>query len=144
MFNRTVEYALLFSFYLARAGRATIHDAAANMKLSESFLTQVTYKMCKSGQITSFKGPGGGYELMKGVTIYDVINSVATTDLFSRETLDKLSQGSIEQRTLNLYSLRFADAAYPLYDMQIKHAVQVVINSEIEKLDRMPTNGTIN
>lgn len=81
--NKDVQYAMLFVLYTKRVGRATVEGAAKNLKISKSFLEQITRKLRMGGLIKAIKGPGGGYELKQGIIFtIDIFNAISPIDLF--------------------------------------------------------------
>jgi len=144
MLNKKMQIGLLYSFYLARAGTATVHDAAKELKIPEAFLAQVAWKLKKKDLIVSHKGPGGGYKLTPGITIYDVVTALGNINTLKNEELQNLMRGNIEHRVLASFAASLDAYIYPIYDYTIVKAVQKIINAELMILDKMPIPDKLN
>jgi Rrf2 family protein len=82
MLSKTAEYALRAVTYLAaHSGSSASADVLAEQtKVPRRYLHRVLQDLVKDEIVRSRPGPGGGYELAKGIavlTILDVINAVA-------------------------------------------------------------------
>lgn len=64
---------LLLVLYIARAGRCKLSEAAEQLGVSLHFLEQIARSLRVSGVLVSFRGPGGGYELLAEPTIGQVL-----------------------------------------------------------------------
>lgn len=67
------QYGLLLTLYIARAGRCKVSDAAEQLGLSVDFLEQISRRLRLAGVLSSFRGPGGGYELLGEPTVAQVV-----------------------------------------------------------------------
>jgi DNA-binding IscR family transcriptional regulator len=95
------EYALLFTLYVARAGRATVSSAAKSLALSPSFLEQVARNLRMADILKVVRGPGGGYELIGTPTIGGVLKAVGVGQLMSvSDTVHNARSPMTEHRAL--------------------------------------------
>lgn len=142
-FNKNTQYALLLSLYLCRAGRAKVSDIAAELALSPSLLASVANKMRREGVIRSFRGPGGGFELVnKDVSIAEA-SMVGDTPLIKPRDAKKYAR-SIEGRALialTNYVTYCIAQSFTTELMTVSHEVQMKDNKHFETLtDESPVN----
>jgi Rrf2 family iron-sulfur cluster assembly transcriptional regulator len=64
---------LLLVLYVARAGRCKLSEAAKELQLPLPFLEQIANKLRRGGVLESFRGPGGGYQLLGEPTVARVL-----------------------------------------------------------------------
>lgn len=139
--NKKTQYGLMFTLYLARAGRATIDDAAHNMSLSKSFLEQVARRLRISGVISSVRGPGGGYELKADARMMDVFNSLSPVTILNKADYIQLSKGMPEARALAHYSQTITLGVYPVLNRKIRSVMSELVANEMVHLNRLDVNG---
>jgi len=129
------QYAILLSLYIARAGRANIETAAANLGLSESFLYQVARNLRKGNILNSIRGPGGGYELVNSIRLLDVLSSIDGNGLLSQTERLKYATGVPEERALELIVSNMGLAMWPLLNKPIKTIMAELSSKETSILN---------
>ncbi|MBA2114172.1 RrF2 family transcriptional regulator [Bremerella alba] len=81
MISKTAEYALRAVACLAAEGEPASADLLAEKtKVPRRYLHRVLQDLAAAGLLTSRRGPGGGYEIIRNVdeiTILDVVNAVS-------------------------------------------------------------------
>lgn len=97
-FNKKTQYAFLLSLYLARSGRSTVKTAAANLGLSVQFLQNVAHKLKEAGIVASFRGPNGGYELTRHITMGEVFRATEPALLLESQEFRAYKLGATEHR----------------------------------------------
>lgn len=141
MFNKEVQYGLLFTIYLCRAGRATTTVAAQNLNVPKPFLDQVARRLRLANVLKSSKGPGGGYELVGHPLVQDVIQALSTTDIIDAKQLQKYSLGKSEHRALANYAKTMAETLKPLYNNTVRQLGNDLVVAELYKMEN--TQGAI-
>jgi Rrf2 family iron-sulfur cluster assembly transcriptional regulator len=139
--NKETQYAVLFALYLARAGRATVDTAAANLSISKSFLQRVAHKLKQKAVITSVRGPGGGYELVNDIRLIDVFNAAGDNGLLSQTDRNKFATGGLEERALELFVSNLGMAMWPLLNRTVRNVMNEIIVNETAHLNRLDTKG---
>ena len=139
--NKDTQYGILFSLYLSRAGRATLEDAASELKLPKNFLAQVVRKMRLKGLVRSVRGPGGGYELTKEVTPLDILNVFDAYNIINSKEQSNYLTGGPEERAFALYAKNLSLALYPLLARKIKNVMSELVANEVAKLDKLDMKG---
>jgi Rrf2 family cysteine metabolism transcriptional repressor len=133
--NKKMQYAVLFSLYVSRAGRATVEVAADNLSLSRSFLEQVARKLRIAGVVKSVRGPNGGYELVGDPTVYDVLTAVAPVKLLGPEATDYKS-GKAEERAFYRFALNLGNSIMPVLRKSISKVNDELVVSEVAAMER--------
>src|SRR5919112_6715910 len=82
MISRTAEYALRAVVHLAARGESgsqTLGQIAGGTRVPEGYLSKVLQQLARGGVITSQRGLGGGFRLVKApgeLSLYEVIQTV--------------------------------------------------------------------
>lgn len=139
--NKKTQYGLMFTLYLARAGRATVEDASHNLLLSKSFLEQVARRLRLAGVISSVRGPGGGYELKTDARMMDVFNALSPVSFISKVEYAQLSKGMPEARALAHYSQTLNLGVYPVLNRKVRSVMSELVANEMVHLNRLDVNG---
>lgn len=139
--TRKVQYGVLFSLYLARAGRATIEDAAHNLGVSKPFLEQVARRLRIAGVISSTRGPGGGYEIDREATMVQVFNALSPVSFLTNEEYVKYAKGAPENRALALYTQHLALGLHPVLRRKVSTVMNDLVANELVHLNRLDVNG---
>lgn len=78
--TKKVENGLLLCLYLARKGRTRLETASGHLGVSLHFLEQIALKLRNENVLTSFRGPGGGYDILPDVTAFDVMKALSQSN----------------------------------------------------------------
>jgi len=127
--------------YLSRAGRAKVEDVAANLNLSHSFLNQVARKLKLTGVLFSFKGPGGGYELVEDARMVDIFTALSPFILLDSEEVRRYASGQPEGRALVDYAKNLGSSSYIVLRRKVKDVMNVLIANEVKHFGMLDTNG---
>lgn len=84
IFSKKIQYALMLVFQLDREGRTTIQDVAKEFGIPEQFLQQIAVKLRKAKVVKSFRGPGGGYELIGEPRLSDIFLALGKSSVISK------------------------------------------------------------
>ena len=82
MFSKACEYAIKIMIYLAEAEQANrrtgLHEITKAVKSPEAFTAKILQQLVKYRLLSSFKGPSGGYQLIKDkqVILIDIVKAV--------------------------------------------------------------------
>ena len=76
--SKATDYALLFLSNLSKQPkrRWSVRQAAQSLNLSQRFLANIVHQLGKAGIVTTFKGAGGGVQLVRDpetIPILDVV-----------------------------------------------------------------------
>lgn len=143
-FNKNIQYGILFSLYLARAGRATVRDAAANLDLSKSLLEQVARKMRLGGVVTSVRGPGGGYELSSEATVTSVILCFEDIGFLPVRDAKRYVKGQPEERALFNYTWGLNSVVTKLLNRKVSWIMKELVANEMALLNKLNVKGLEN
>lgn len=143
--SKEAQYAILFGMYLTRAGRGTVTDAAANLRLSKPFLSQVANKLRLASMIVSHRGPGGGFEIIsKETTVYDFINALDIDfNLVDGNDQSRYKLGQLETRALATYAKWYGMNAYKMLDIKLTYLVDNVQKQELSLMDSVMDTGVM-
>jgi Rrf2 family protein len=74
--NVSVQYAIIIIKALKHESKALLpgYKISKDYDLSNAFVDQILRKLKAAGIVKSSRGPGGGYKIVKDVTVYDLIN----------------------------------------------------------------------
>lgn len=133
--NKKVQYGILFTLYIIRAGRVTIDAASDNLKLSKSFLEQVARLLRVKGVIKSIRGPNGGYEIEGEPTILDVVNALDPVKLLNADEIDTYAHGEHEHRALVQYAFTLNRGLMPLLRQKVKAVGIELVVQELVRLE---------
>ncbi len=139
--NKRLQYGLLLSLYLSRAGRAKLEDIAINLKLSRSFLEQVAKKLRISGVLFSFKGPGGGYELKEDARMVDIFSALSPFHMLTKKESWAYAAGEPEMRALENYAKNLESTAYVVLRRKVKDVMNVLVANEVKHFGTLNING---
>ncbi len=142
--NKITQYSLLFCLYLARAGRANVKDIAANLSLPKRFLEQIARKLKLAGVVNSVRGPGGGYSLVEGIKIIQIINAVTEVSLLTKTEHFNYIKGQPEERALALYTSWIGSKQSTMLNMTVTNVMEVLVKAEMHTLDNKNLNGMDN
>lgn len=142
--NKDTQYGVLFTLYIARAGRAKVSDAADNLGLSESFLAQIARKLRLAGVINSVKGPGGGYELNGEPKMSQVFKAFTPDVLLTTKEIMGHMRGGLEQRSFVHYIAGIDRSMRSLLDKKITVVMRDYAAGEAGKLDSLDLKGLEN
>jgi hypothetical protein len=142
--NNKVQYGLLFCLYLSRAGRGTIEDAAANLGLSKTFLTQVAHKLKVAGVLVSFRGPGGGYELKEEARMVEIFTALSPFVLLNSKELKRYVSGPPEHRALADFTTNVVASSYVVLRRKVKDVMNVLVANEVKHFGLININGLEN
>ena len=90
MLSRTAEYALRAIVHLAAQGAdasLNVAQIAQSTKVPQGYLSKVLQQLVRGGVITSQRGMGGGFRLVKSaadLTLYEVIQAVDPIERIER------------------------------------------------------------
>lgn len=107
-----VECGLLFTWYLTRAGKATIKDAAYNMEVYEPTLSSSAKALVKAN-LLALCSPNT-YELVGNPTVKQVIEAFGSTSTMEVKRYLSYKLMSTECRTLAYFS-KMLDSALDSY-----------------------------
>lgn len=102
--NKNAQYAILFTLYLTRAGKAPIENATENMQLSKPLMFQVVRKLRIAGIVKSHRGRYGGYTLIGEPTVKEIIQAVSNTDILGSKEINDYKNGTLEQKALLVFT----------------------------------------
>lgn len=143
-FTKEVQYGMLLALYLSRAGRAKAEDVAANLGLSVAFIQKVAGKLKRVGVITSFMGPGGGYELRTGVTVRNVITCFESVNFLTPQEHLILGSGETEERAFSNYGKNLDNALSKLLNRTISSVAREQSANEKAVMDKLDIKGLEN
>jgi Rrf2 family protein len=81
MLSQTTEYALAAAVHLAEhrgEGPLRVGDIASELNIPQNYLSKILHSFARSGILSSTRGPGGGFELVRDpdeVLLADVVRS---------------------------------------------------------------------
>lgn len=131
-FNKKTIYGLLFCLYVDRAGRATVGEAAANLKAPLYFLQAIAGQLTKAGVLTSHRGPHGGFSLVnEEVTVLSVYKALNTPS-DAKSALGR--SGSMERRALSHFLGDAQEFFYHGLSIPIKGVNHTLVQKEIDSL----------
>ena len=137
VFNKKIQYGLLLTIYLVRAGRANAETAAQNLNISLFFLNQVARKLRIASVIKSVKGPGGGYELVGEPKVKDVFKALGGYSVMKQKDKDTLLLGNTEKRVLGLFVTTVQKELISISELTIRSLVTQSVTKEMGKLDSL-------
>jgi len=81
LFSRSCEYGLQAVLYLAQQSDkyTLIKEISENLEIPTHFLAKILQNLTKSGLLTSYKGPGGGFALAmpaEKMTLLQVVQAI--------------------------------------------------------------------
>jgi len=136
IFSKKVQYGMLLTLYLSRAGRSKADAIAGTLGLSRSFLDQVARKLRQAGVIKSAKGPGGGYELVGEPTVKDVFRALGGIPVMKSKDHDVLKTGvDTEKRSLSRYVYALKTSLSLLMDTPVRAIVTDSVKDELSQLN---------
>lgn len=139
-FNKNVQYALLFTLYLCRAGKATVDTASQNLGLSRTLLEQVSRKLRIAGIFKSTKGPSGGYELVTNPTVLDLIKAVDKVEWLKVKEVATYQRGESEHRALVCFARRFGKTTATELNKTVRSLNNDLLIEEMNQFDK-PITG---
>lgn len=136
--TKKVQNGLLFVMYALRGGTVKIEDAAANLNLDKSFLSQVANKLKQAGVMKSKMGPGGGYTVVDDEVSVGQIIKVLT----EKQTVIQFTNlANLEYRALDLF---LSDNQRFLNRIPVISLLEETINTENYLFDQTPVPGGTN
>lgn len=130
-FSKQLQYGLIFVLSMAKNGKITIGKFSSDTGIPVPFLEQIARKLKISGIITSTRGPTGGYELIEGSTVLEVIESLSTSSVLSTNDFFKYRSGeTVEERALANFSLNLSSGIMNVIDRQIKNVLNETVANE--------------
>lgn len=130
-FTKKIRYGFLFSLYVYRAGRATVSEAAHELKLKKPFLQQIAGALKQAGILTSTRGPGGGYSLKDGTTMLEIYLAL---DTYERPL--KMSNTTQEGRALIKFLFTNRLVMHKQLNRTVKNVMQELVANEVATLAR--------
>lgn len=88
MFSRACEYAIKIMIYIAaneEVGKRTgLREVTVAIDSPEAFTAKILQQLVKSNLLDSFKGPTGGFELVKNkeIRLIDIVSAIDGDKLF--------------------------------------------------------------
>ena len=90
MFSKTCKYGIKALIYIAiqsiEGKRVTLGEISKKTDTPEAFTAKILGALSKSGLVSSFTGPNGGFEIgvdkMKSVTLSDIVSVIDGDDIF--------------------------------------------------------------
>ncbi len=131
-FTKKVRYGFIFALYIYRAGRATVAQAAEELKLRRPFLQQVAARLKKMDILVSVKGPGGGYSLKEDSTMLDIYLALSTYD----EIVHRVAYGTQELRAVNAFLTTHKIVMHKQLNRTVKNVMQELVANEVATLQR--------
>ncbi len=141
--NKNIQYGLLFTLYLCRAGRATVQGASEGLGISYQLLSQVATKLRKAKVIKSVRGPGGGYELTGEPLVVDVFNALSPVALLKATEGLRYIRGGQEERSLMNYVNNLGYALAPLLKRKVRNVGNELVAAEMFKLNAVMPNASV-
>jgi Rrf2 family transcriptional regulator, iron-sulfur cluster assembly transcription factor len=90
MLSNSCRYGIRAVIYLASqpksAGKTGIRKISADLDLPTPFLAKILQQLAKQKILSSSKGPGGGFSLLRDprkITLLDIVNSIDSPDVFT-------------------------------------------------------------
>lgn len=133
--NKKAQYGVLLCLYIARAGRATIPEASANLKLSTPFLEQIARKLRIAGILTSVRGVKGGYEMPGEPTIAQILKALSPASILTPEENRDYTRGEPEHRALAMFARRLTLGVSHFTKGSIRAISEELVNVELERMD---------
>lgn len=130
-FNKPFQYAFLICSYLARAGRATAKDMAANLNVPEAELKPIIKQLKKFRYITYRTGTGGGYRLKPGLQVYQIYQLYHSHSLLTSAEHFKYSKGEFENRALATFASIVGQLMFTQFMLSFTK-----LNKEIGKIEQ--------
>lgn len=127
------QYALTFTIYLLRTGKARIEDAARTLNIPRQFLEQIARDLRTAGVLQVKRGPGGGYSIAEGkvVLLRDVLAAVETAGLYTETDYGDNKKAGVCGYDSNSILVRLAESITPLLDTPIVLLVTPVADSTL-------------
>lgn len=135
--NKKLQYGILLSLYLTRAGQATTNSVATNLNLSKSFLDQVARKMRIAGLITSIRGPGGGYKLSGEVSITQVVQALSNHFVLTLDEKETYRKGQPEERALYQLATNLNFGLQHLLNRKVQNIMLELVANEVATLNNL-------
>lgn len=136
--SKESQYALLFTMYLSRAGRATVGTSSINLNLSPHFLHQIARKLKIEKIVKSTRGPGGGYSLEDNIRIIDVLNVFDHNGLLDSEDRQKYAtSGVVEERSLEHFISNLGMAMWPILNQTVQSWVERLVQNEMLSMEAL-------
>lgn len=139
--NKNIQYGLLFTLYICRAGRASVQSAAEGLGVSYPLLSQVATKLRRAKVIKSIRGPGGGYELTGEPSVLEVFQAVSPIKLLKDADTVKYNRGGDEARSLVNYVSNLGYALAPLLKRKVRNVGAELVAAEMLKLEAKAPTG---
>ncbi len=139
--NKKVQYGLLLCLYLSRSGRSKIEIVALNLNLSRSFLDQVANKLKNRGVIKSFKGPGGGFELIEDAKMLWIFQALDSVRFLTDKEIKEYITGTPEKRALSHFTSTLSAALNPLLNRRVVNVMKEVVANEMGSLNTLNIKG---
>lgn len=142
--NKSTQYGMLFTMYIARAGRCTVQQASDSLSLSYGFLEQVAKKLRLSGVITSVRGRHGGYELCGEPKVYHIFEALQPVKLLANEESNALIRGTAEQRAFVFWTSKLTLSLVGVMNHSIRDLNQHLVKKEMAALEQAVETAGIN
>lgn len=139
--NKKLQYGFLLALYLNRSGRATIENAAINLRLSRSFLEQVARTLRIKGILASSRGSSGGYTLIGDPTVQTIFQALSPVSLLSEAELTNYSRGDTEHRAFAFFISNMNYDLAPSLRATIGQVNSINVINELDLLEQaIPTD----
>lgn len=133
--NKAVQYGILFTLYLAKAGRCTVDNVAESLGLSKSFLEQVARKLRIAGLVKVTRGNVGGYSLNGNPSIKNIFDALSPVSLLGKEEANSYPHGSSEYRALAYLSNNLNRSIMKVLLKPVKSVNSDLVDKELEHLN---------
>lgn len=89
IFSKACEYAIKIMIYIAdlelEGKKIGIKQIAQDTEVPEPFAAKILQQLVKNSLLLSFKGPKGGFQLVKGdITLYSIVQAIDGKDIVER------------------------------------------------------------
>lgn len=142
--NKKLQYGLLLTLYICRAGRATVEGAAEGLKVSYPFLAQIAGQLRKGGVLKSIRGEHGGYEIVGEPKVQDVFNALSPVSLLSKQEANAYAKGPAEHRALAQFAGSLGLAISPFLRRKVRAVGSDLVANEMGRLNRLPLSAPSN
>jgi Rrf2 family protein len=136
-FTIRLQVAILMCLYLARSGRTKTEAISEELKISRPTLDQVAHRLKKHGVLKSFRGPGGGYELSRDVTLRQVFSAISPIKFLQDERVNRYVTGTPEERALAYITRAMSQSTHPVLSRTINMHMLQLVGNEVSILNKL-------